>query len=384
MEGNVYTGIDNIGENEALLRGKRLALLTNPNGVTKSLVSTIDVLKDYGLSLLFAPEHGVRGDKQAGDKVLSFTDEQTGIPVISIYGGDREIPSQYNDQYDLLVIDIQDIGSRYYTYISALLDCLKSCVKNKKPVLILDRPNPIGGTVEGNCLEQDLLSYVGCYPMPQRHGLTIGEFALMVNDKEQLGCELQVAHMKNYKRDLYFDETGLPFVLPSPNMPTLDTAVLYNGTCLFEGTVLSEGRGTTKPFEMIGAPWLKAYDFAKTCNSLQLPGVLFRPVYFTPTFSKHKGELCEGVQVHIIDKKAVKPVELGIRMLYEAKKMFEAKNPGEPFFISPPFETDTLFIDKLAGTRELRSEFDPDTLLKRWADEAKTFEQSSKKHHLYS
>ncbi len=376
----VLTGIDNIDTLENLISGKKVALLTNPTGVNAQLISTIDILKDYGLCLLFAPEHGVRGDKQAGDKVETFTDEKTGICVYSLYGQTKSVPAELNDRYDILIYDIQDVGSRYYTYVSSLLNCIKSCAENKKTLIILDRPNPINANdVEGHMLQKELISFVGCFEMPQRYGLTIGEFAFMANEVLSIGCDLSVVKMTGYDRNMYFDETGLPMVMPSPNIPTLDTMLLYNGTCLFEGTVMSEGRGTTKPFEIIGAPWLDAEKITDIMNDKKLPGVMFRPIYFTPTFSKHKGELCAGVNIHITDRRKLKPVELGIHMLYEIKKLC----PLDKFFLSPPFESDDLFIDKLAGTKALRQDFEPEALLEKWRKESIEFKKMSEKFLLY-
>lgn len=378
----VLCGIDNIAEYHSLLNGKRIALITNPTGVDKDLRSTIDILADnYNLKLLFSPEHGVRGDKQAGEQVNSYIDPKSGVMTYSLYGKTRTIPQELNSQYDVLIYDIQDIGSRYYTYISTLLNSMETCKKNNKPFIVLDRPNPIGGQqVEGNILEKDLMSFVGCYEMPQRYGLTVGEFAMMANITRNINCDLHIVKMKNYKRSMYFDETGLSFISPSPNIPSLDTQVLYNGTCLFEGTNLSEGRGTTKPFEIIGAPWINGDELAAIMNDIGLPGVKFRPTYFVPAFSKHKGEMCGGVQIHIMDKRQVKPVELGIHLLFETKKL----TTHMEYFVSPPFESDALFIDKLSGTKDLRKGImDPGELLSKWEEESNDFTIEKIKYHLY-
>ncbi|NMA84397.1 MAG: DUF1343 domain-containing protein [Epulopiscium sp.] len=382
MANQVLCGIDNVQDCDSILANKRIALITNPTGVNKDLQSTVDVLNQrYDVTLLFSPEHGVRGDKQAGEHVATYKDDKTGIQVYSLYGKTRTIPEELNDQYDVLVYDIQDIGSRYYTYISTLLNCMESCKKNQKSIVVLDRPNPIGGEiVEGNILETPLLSFVGCHEMPQRYGLTTGEFAMMANVERGIHCDLHVVKMKNYKRSMYYDETGLSYINPSPNIPNLDSQVLYNGTCLFEGTSLSEGRGTTKPFEIIGAPWIDGDQLADIMNEKGLPGLRFRSTYFVPTFSKHKDQMCQGVQIHVLDKKQVKAVELGVQLLFETKKM----TTDMDFFVSPPFESEDLFIDKLSGTKDIRlGSQRPEELLKKWDQESEKFKQIKEKYHLY-
>ncbi|MGL4372683.1 MAG: exo-beta-N-acetylmuramidase NamZ family protein [Turicibacter sp.] len=375
-------GIDNLSQYDHVLKGKKLALITNPTGVNKELKSSIDVLnEDYNLTLLFSPEHGVRGDKQAGEHVDTYIDERSGIEVFSIYGSSHSIPDSLNDKYDVLIYDIQDTGSRFYTYISTLLNCLRSCAKNNKPMIVLDRPNPIGGNiVEGNILETSVKSFVGCFKMPQRYGLTSGEFAMMANDLEQIGCDLLVVKMDGYNREMFFDETGLLFINPSPNIPSLEAEVLYNGTCLFEGTCLSEGRGTTKPFEIVGAPWIDGTELANIMNAKNLAGVIFRPTFFVPTFSKHQGQMCQGVQIHVTDKKVVRAVEVGLYLLEEAKKM----TTDQDFFISPPFESDALFIDKLAGTKSLRLQpTAADVLIEKYRLESEQFKNKKEMYHLY-
>lgn len=375
-------GIDNIEQYDEWLNGKKIALITNPTGINRELRSTIDVLNErYEVTLLFSPEHGVRGDKQAGEHVETYVDEKTGIEVFSLYGQTRMIPDALNERYDVLVYDIQDTGSRFYTYISTLLNCLKSCALNHKPFVVLDRPNPIGGhIVEGNYIKPELLSFVGCFEMPQRYGLTPGEFARMANDQLKLECDLHVVEMSGYERHLFFDEMDLIFVNPSPNIPSMEAEILYNGTCLFEGTCLSEGRGTTKPFEIIGAPWIDGEVLAQRMNELQLPGVLFRPTYFTPTFSKHQGVMCGGVQIHVIDYKVIQAVEVGVRLLEETMNM----TIDQPFFISPPFESDEAFFDKLSGTKAIRlGKMSFSDYLESCRADSKAFEQEKVKYHLY-
>ncbi len=375
MIDQVKSGIDHLETSRQFLEHKRLALITNATGINKYFKSTIDILNEhYELTMLFAPEHGVRGDKQAAEIVTSYTDERTGLPVISLYGKQKEIPEEVIDAYDILVYDIQDIGSRHYTYLSSLLLCMKSCAKHSKQFVVLDRPNPIGGQkVEGNKLKREMRSFVGCYEMPQRYALTIGEFAKMANETENLQCDLKVIPMENYKRSMYYNETGLPFVMPSPNIPTQETQVLYNGTCLFEGTTLSEGRGTTKPFEVIGAPWINSNVLADKMNEKELKGVYFRPTYFTPTFSKHQGKLCGGVQIHILSQKEVEAVKVGLYLIDETRKMTQGTEFFEPFF------------DSLAGiTRKTFQSLQIEEILETWEKEANVFTQVKKKYHLYA
>ena len=307
-----------------LFHGKRVGLITNPTGMNKEFVSTIDILHEMGvLVCLFSPEHGVRGEHQAGAKVSFYTDEKNGVPVHSTYGGSLHIPREVLEPLDLLVYDIQDVGARYYTYVYTLSYAMEDCAAAGKPLVILDRVNPVGGGMEGTILERPFSSFVGRYPVPSRYGLTVGEFARYINATEGIGCDLTVVPLEGWTRDTFYDETDLPWVAPSPNIPTVEAAFAYLCTCLFEGTNLSEGRGTTHPFEWIGAPWLKASELAEHFNRKGLPGVKLRECHFTPTFSKHKDTLCHGVQVHITDRRAFKPFETGLRLLWEIRQTHE-------------------------------------------------------------
>ena len=374
MKGDVIIGADQIKQYDHLLAGKRVALITNTTGMSSKFRPTVDLLQEnYQLTQLFAPEHGIRGEVQAGEAVSTYKDKKTNIWVTSLYGKDREVPDETTKNYDVLIYDIQDIGSRYYTYLATLLGCMKSCAKHQKQLIVLDRPNPIGGEkVEGNILRKNKTSFVGCFSMPQRYGLTVGEFAKMVNREENIGCDLQIIPLRNYKRGMYYDETGLPYILPSPNIPTLDTQILYNGTCLFEGTSLSEGRGTTKPFEIVGAPWIDGDLLADVMNKKQLASVHFRGLYFTPTFSKHQGSLCGGVQIHIKDKKEVDAVELGLYLLEETRKMCQEENFFNDFFESLAGITPTELENR--GARNLSDA---------WKNESAQFLKNQSKYHLY-
>ena len=363
-----------------LFHGKRVGLITNPTGMTKEFVSTIDVLHQMGvLACLFSPEHGVRGEHQAGAKVSFYTDEKTGVPVHSTYGGSLHIPREVFEPLDLLVYDIQDVGARYYTYVYTLSCAMEDCAAAGKPLVILDRVNPVGGGMEGTILERPFSSFVGRYPVPSRYGLTVGEFARYINATESIGCDLTVVPLEGWTRDTFYDETDLPWVAPSPNIPTVEAAFAYLCTCLFEGTNLSEGRGTTHPFEWIGAPWLKAAELAESFNAKNLPGVKLRECHFTPTFSKHKDTLCHGVQVHITNRRAFKPFETGLRLLWEIRQTHE-----EFAFLPPWKEGSPAFVDLLLGTDALRREdFEPERFLKEQEDKVKAFENAVKPYLLY-
>lgn len=378
----VKNGIDCIDKYDYLFKGKRLGLITGPTGLNRQLESTIDILKDrYNLKALYSPEHGVRGNLQAGVHVDTYVDEKTGVPVFSLYGSHRKPSPEMLKDVDVLVMDIQDIGSRYYTYLYTMSYCMEACAENKKIFVLMDRINPIGGIeVEGNVLDPEYSSFVGMYPITNRYGLTAGELAMLFNRELGIGCDLAVVRLEGWKRDMYQKDTDLLWVSPSPNIPTMDTAVLYNGTCLFEGTNISEGRGTTKPFEMIGAPWLDPYMLADKMNSKSLPGVVFRPVYFEPTFSKHKGQQCKGVQIHVTDYKAVRPVEVGIKLLYEIMD----QSPDNFEWLPPSTEKGRYFIDLLAGCEDVRlRRYEADELLDGWKAESLRFKNCKEQYHLY-
>jgi uncharacterized protein YbbC (DUF1343 family) len=296
----VETGLDVIAaEGHPALRGARVGLLTNHTGVDRRLRSGIDLLRSRGdlqLAALFAPEHGIRGEAQAGAVIADAIDARTGLPVHSLYGDvQRPLPETLGG-LDALVFDVQDVGVRYATYASTCLLCLEAAAEAGIAFVVLDRPNPLGGEVEGNVLDPAFVSFVGAHPVPIRHGLTIGELARLVAAERGLPPPI-VVPLRGWRRDLWHDQTGLPWVSPSPNLPTLDSLTLYPGTCLIEGTNVSEGRGTTRPFELIGAPWLAAHSLADELAGRNLPGVAFRPVWFVPTFSKHVGATCSGVQI---------------------------------------------------------------------------------------
>jgi uncharacterized protein YbbC (DUF1343 family) len=335
MSKKVILGIENIDNYQELFANKRVGLITNPTGITSDFVSSIDVLRNKtNLVGLFSPEHGVRASIQAGQHLPTYIDEETGITVYSLYGASKKPSKEMMDEIDVMTIDIQDNGSRYYTFIYTMAYCMKACAEYDKEFVVFDRPNPINGAiVEGNKLDvEKYRSFVGYYPMPQRHGLTMGELALLFNKEYGINCKLHVIPMLNWTRDMDFEDTGLPWVIPTPNLPTNATSYVYNATCIFEGTNVSEGPGTTTPFELVGAPWIKSEELSRDLNAYNLPGVFFRPQYYTPTFSKYAGELCGGVYVHITDRKTFEAVKTSWVMLYHIRTKY-----ADNFKINKPY-----------------------------------------------
>lgn len=319
-------GIDLIDNNLEIFKGKRVGLITNPTGINSKFESTIDVLKNkVNLVALFSPEHGVRGNIQAGEKLDTYVDEATNVVVYSLYGATKKPTKEMMDEIDILCIDIQDGGSRFYTYIYTMAYAMMAAKEYNKEFVVFDRPNPANGRdYEGNILDLEYRSFVGYYPILQRHGLTLAELAMLFNNEYEINCDLKVVLMEGWKREMYYEDTNLLWVMPSPNFPTPLTSIVYNATCIFEGTNISEGRGTTAPFQIVGAPFINAFDFAKKLNECNLEGVYFRPMFFTPTFSKHQGKMCGGVEVHILDKQKFKPVKTGWTMLEIVRTMYEA------------------------------------------------------------
>jgi len=282
---------------------------------------------------------------------------------------------------DMIVMDIQDIGSRFYTYLYTMAYAMEDCAKFDIPFVLLDRVNPLGGEViDGNILDTNFKSFVGNYPIPVRYGLTLGELAYMINQEFSINCTLDIVKIEGWSRGLYFEDTDLNWINPSPNIPTLDTAIIYNGTCLLEGTNVSEGRGTTKPFEVIGAPWIDAYELSKEMNSKALNGVLFRPLYFSPSFSKHQGELCGGIQIHITHRKEVKAFDIGVTLIYTLMDLY-----GSQFSFLPPYRKGGhYFFDHLAGTDQIRlREKDYRSMMAGFSKERSLFSELKKKYHLY-
>ncbi|MBO8163459.1 MAG: DUF1343 domain-containing protein [Brevibacillus sp.] len=381
----VKNGIDVLLANPEMLKGKRVGLITNPTGITRDLTHDVDALLAKGVQLVevYGPEHGVRGTEQAGEIPGSFTDPKTGLPFFNLYGKNPQEIAPLFEDVDTVLFDIQDVGSRFYTYISTMAHAMEAAALAGKPFVVLDRPNPIGGTgVQGPVLDPAYQSFVGIFPIPVRHGMTVGELAQLFNDRfleAEIGrkAELQVVRMEGWRRSMWFDETGLPWVLPSPNMPTLDTATVYPGNCLFEGTNLSEGRGTTRPFELIGAPYIKGWELADRLNRRQLPGVSFREAYFTPTFSKYQGESVGGVQVYVTDREAYDPIRTALVIIREVKELY----PDQFAWRSDNW------IDKLLGTNSVRLALDAgkpvEEIMAEWERDLKEFEKLRELYLLY-
>ncbi len=313
-------------DQKELLKGKKVGLITNPTGIDSGLNSIVDLLNEdpeIELTALYGPEHGVRGDAQAGSSVEFYIDEKTGLPVYSLYGKTKKPTPEMLANVDVLVFDIQDVGTRYYTYIYTMAYAMEAAKENNIPFIVLDRPNPQGGlSVDGPVLEPEFSSFVGLYPIPLKHGMTVGELASFFNKEFEIGADLTVVKMNGWKRSMNFDETGLPFVLASPNMPTVSTTFVYPATGLIEGTNVSEGRGTTKPFELIGAPYINSTDLAEKLNSLSLPGIKFRAASFTPTFSKHAGKLSHGVEIYVTDREEFEAVPTGLHIIKTIHDMY--------------------------------------------------------------
>jgi uncharacterized protein YbbC (DUF1343 family) len=324
------------------------------DGELRHIADRISAHHGASLAAIFGPQHGFRSDVQENMIETGHgRDETRHVPVYSLYSETREPTAEMLRGLDLLIIDLQDVGTRIYTYIYTMAYCLTAARKHGVKVFVCDRPNPIGGVaVEGPMLERGHESFVGLYPIPMRHGMTIGELARLFNDEFGIGADLEVSPMQGWRREMYFDQTGLPWVLPSPNLPTLDSTIVYPGTVLFEGTNVSEGRGTTRPFELIGAPWVVGEHFAAALNRLELPGVHFRPIVFEPTFHKHANTPCSGCQIHVLDRASFRPVETGVALL----EAFRACGHGAFAWRDPPYEYehDKLPIDILAGSSALR------------------------------
>lgn len=376
----VLTGLDLFAQDAApRLRGRRVGLLAHPASVDRRYRHAVPVVQDalgHDLRALFGPQHGLRGETQ--DNMIEwegYRDPATGLPVHSLYGEHRKPTAAMLEDVDVLVVDLQDVGARYYTFVWTLLLAMEACAEQGKAVLVLDRPNPIGGAIEGNLLDPAYRSFVGLAPIPMRHGLTLGELARWLRGWAALDVDLDVVAARGWQRDQWHDATGLPWVMPSPNMPTLDTALVYPGACLLEGTDLSEGRGTTRPFEVVGAPGLDAERLAGLLAAMSLPGVVARPLHFLPTFQKHAGELCGGVQVHVTDRRAFRPVLTYVSLLAAVRRL----DPDRGLWRSPPYEyeADRLPIDILAGGAELREAVDggadPRALVDGWQPHAEAF-----------
>jgi len=388
----VLNGIDRIGDYRALLAGKRLGLITGASGISADGRSSIDVLRgDFRLSVLFAPEHGVRGEWQPGKPVASAPDPYTGIPVVSLFPKDTVVamadPEDEHmptpaamDGIDLMLFDIQDAGARFFTFSSTLYYAIMACGRANKPLLVLDRPNPIdGNTLEGPLLRDENRSFIGLFPSPIRHGLTVGELARYFIGELSLSCELHVAQMSGWRRDMLYTDTGLPFVNPSVNLPSMDALLLYCGVCLLAGTNLTEGRGTTNPFTQVGAPYIEPDRFAARMNALGIPGVLFSPSSFIPMFSKYANELCGGVRIHVTEPRRLRSAEVGVKLIKTARELY----PDRFTFVRPS-PGGRFHADLDVGDASLRDEsLTANELLARWDREAESFRPVHDRYLLY-
>jgi len=356
----VRTGLD-VWEQEQFraLRGLRVGAIVNPTSVDgrfRHVADLLDSAPGVTLAALFGPEHGVRGEVQYMEAVDETRDPRTGVPMYSLYGSTvdslRPRP-EWLDGLDAVVFDIQDVGSRYYTYVYTMALAMEACAKAGVRFVVLDRPNPLGGErVEGNLVEPGFRSFVGLYPLPNRHGMTVGELARLLNAEERFGCDLAVVPCLGWSRKMRWADTGLAFVPPSPNMPTPDTAQVYPGMCLLEGTNLSEGRGTCRPFEQFGAPYLDAADIVSALERHRLPGLALRPVHFVPTWDKHRGAGCSGAFLHVTDPEVFASVRTGLAVVAEARKRGgrEFQWRAEAY----EFVTDVPAFDLLCGSARVR------------------------------
>jgi uncharacterized protein YbbC (DUF1343 family) len=371
------------------LKGSCVGLLIHPASVNKRLNHATDLFiksKKIKLKALFGPQHGIRGETQ--DNMVEwegFHDRKTGLPVFSLYGRTRKPQSEMLKDLDVMIIDIQDIGSRYYTFIWTMELCMQACVEINKSMVILDRPNPIGGhNIEGPVLDMSFTSFVGQRPLPIRHGMTVGEIGNYLQNKFYPSLDFHIIPMDGWKRNMWFNETGIPWVMPSPNMPTPDTAAVYPGMCLLEATTLSEGRGTTRPFEIFGAPFIDPDILVKSLNELKLPGIIFRPMYFQPTFQKHAGKLCGGAQVHVLNREKFRPFKTGVAILKVIRDIYSNQFAWK----KPPYEYEfeKTPIDILAGTDKLRKDIEDGKNLnhmeERWQEQCHQFQREIRRQYL--
>lgn len=374
-------GIDRVAQFRELFTG-RVALLTAPTGRTRDNRSSVDVLKECcDLRLLLAPEHGIRGDKPAGALFADEKDPESGLPVCSLYTeGSKRLSRDKLDRFDTLVYDIADVGCRYYTFLATLRYCMEDCAAAGKRLVVLDRPNPLGDRVEGGVLREETLSFVGGYSLPVCYGLTIGELARMMNGELGLLCDLHVVPCSGLTRDMTFRDWGHYWIMTSLNIPRYETALLYPGTCLVEGTNLSEGRGTADPFAIIGAPFIRAEGFCKAFNDLGCPGVVATPVYFTPTVSKHRGQVCGGIHLHIVEEARLEPVALGVKLLDLARRMY----PDDFRLLDTSADWPLPFLSHLSGHRDFEKEdWTPEEVLSRYARESQEFRLRKAPYELY-
>lgn len=390
----VRCGIDRIcdGEYSLFLKNKKIGLVSGASAVSLRYLSTIELMNElFNVHILLAPEHGIRGVLGPGEKVSDGIDAVSGIKTYSlfedfvfstdntkkasVYAPDSKVLGEI----DVLVFDMQDVGSRFFTFASTLFYTMSACAKVNVPVLVLDRPNPIGGAVEGNICSNEFSSFIGLAGIPIRHGMTIGELANLFNGEYNLGCDLTIAALDGWNRNMFYNDTCLPFVKPSPNLPTLDAITVYNGTCMLAGTNVSEGRGTTTPFTTIGAPYIDPVELSKELNFEKFSGLAFSPAFFMPQFSKYKFEVCYGVDIHVLDRKSVHAVEFGVKLIRKLQKMYP-----KDFSFKKPETGNRWHIDLSTGGREIREGLlNEDEILKNWQTQARDFERTRDKYLIY-
>ncbi|WNZ58879.1 DUF1343 domain-containing protein [Myxococcus sp. MxC21-1] len=397
-EGNavtkVKTGLDVwVEQGFSALKGKRVGAIVNPTSVDARFRHLADLLSGADgvtLAALFGPEHGIRGEAQYMVAVDEAKDRRTGVPVYSLYGSTFESLSPRQESLqglDALVFDIQDVGSRYYTYVYTMALAMKAAAKARVPFYVLDRPNPLNGVaMEGNLVGEGFRSFVGLYALPNRHGMTAGELARLFNAQEGFGCDLTVVPCEGWRRGQFWSETGLPFISPSPNMPTADTALVYPGMCLGEGTNVSEGRGTCRPFEQFGAPWVDTDQLLARLAKEELPGVAFRAVGFTPTFDKYTGQSCNGAFIHVTDREAFQPLRTGVAIFQALHDI----GPGSFDWRADAYEfvEDVPAFDLLCGTDQVRRGIEAgwplERLLEGFSAQTETFARHRTSYLLYA
>lgn len=379
-----------IASRHSELEGARVGLIVNPASIDSRFEHAADLFHRHpriNLTALFGPQHGIRGETQ--DNMIewqTFRDKRTGLPAYSLYGETRKPTPEMLSDVDVIVFDVQDAGTRVYTFVYTMALAMEAAREHGKPFIVLDRPNPIGGVqIEGNVLEPGFASFVGMFSIPMRHGMTIGELALMFNRESGVDCELEVVKMEGWRREMYFEHTGLPWVMPSPNMPTIETAVVYPGSVMIEGTSVSEGRGTTRPFEIIGAPYVDPQELVDKLKKDNLLGVVFRPLHFQPTFHKFAGELCGGIQIHVTDRGLFKPVITGVAIISAIRRLYFDRFEWK----QPPYEYvyDKLPFDVINGSSSLRDQIEACTPVAEfqasWEEQLNEFADRRRRYLLY-
>ncbi len=390
MKPNVLTGIDNfIDDPPDYLYHMRLGLLCNGSSISSDFVHTSKIINRLfpdKLKALFSPQHGFYADKQ--DNMIESNhskEKKLNIPIFSLYSESRIPKKEMFDLIDCLIIDLQDTGCRVYTFIYTISYCLEKAAQYNKKVIILDRPNPVGGTeIEGNILEDAFKSFVGRYPIPMRHGMTIGEISMFFNKTFNINCDLEIIKLKGWQREMYFSDTSLEWILPSPNLPTFLSCLVYPGQVIFEGTNISEGRGTTIPFEIFGAPFIKSFELAEQISK-RIKAVHFRPVQFEPVAGKWANKTCNGLHIHVMDKKKYKPYKSSLIILQQIIKLY-----GDAFEFKPPpyeYEYNKLPMDLILGSKKIRKQIENmeniDEIEQSWQKELNYFKKTSKEFYLY-